>query len=193
MEFLSQLRLHCDPSLHPLLDEILEQLLKLPGSTAIADNASPLANSASPLNEQHSDVPVLSQSSQYTFTTESTSDFGSYPQVSAQSFQVTGEYTGLPQQYLQKSLSVSSSTTNSQSDATYSSPSLERLIKIPNTMDGRPTLQGDQDGQGTDLGRRQPSHPNFLYDSTPAVGSTDITESSEECAQPHATADMKNG
>lgn len=30
MEFLSQLRPHCDPSLHPIIDEILEHLLKLP-------------------------------------------------------------------------------------------------------------------------------------------------------------------
>lgn len=30
VEFLSQLRFHCDPSLHPLVDEILEHLLKLP-------------------------------------------------------------------------------------------------------------------------------------------------------------------
>ena len=30
MEFLSQLRLHCDPSLHFLIDEVLVHLLKLP-------------------------------------------------------------------------------------------------------------------------------------------------------------------
>jgi len=30
IEFLSQLRLHCDESLHPLIDEVLEQLLQQP-------------------------------------------------------------------------------------------------------------------------------------------------------------------
>ena len=197
VEFLSQLRLHCDPSLHPLLDEILEQLLKLPGSVVSGDNATPTsANGVSPLNEpwgtsavqQYSDVPVLSQSSQYTFTTESTSDFGSYPQVSARSFQLTDEYTGLPQQYLQKALSVGSCTTNSQSDGAYSSPSLEKPIK-----DAYPAPQGAQVERRVDSGR-QTSHPHFLYGSTPAAVTTDTTESfSEERAQPHVTADMKNG
>ena len=203
VEFLSQLRLHCDPSLHPLLDEILEQLLKLPESAISAEGVAPIlaANDASPLNEfggtsavkQYSDVPVLSQSSQYTFTTESTSDFGSYPQISVRSFQMTDEYTGLPQQYLQKALSVGSCTTSSRSDGASSSPTLEKPIKTPNTMEAYPAPQGAQVERRADFGR-QTSHPHFLYGSTPAAVATDVTGSStEECAQPHATADEKNG
>ena len=35
VEFLSQLRMHSDPGLHPLIDESLELLLKLPASAVV--------------------------------------------------------------------------------------------------------------------------------------------------------------
>ena len=45
VEFLSQLRLHCDPALHSLIDDILEQLLKLPA--AINQNSATTSDSNS--------------------------------------------------------------------------------------------------------------------------------------------------
>lgn len=139
VEFLSQLRLHCDPSLHPLIDEILEHLLKLPPSTvstesAVQDSYLPLTSDSPPqLHNQRKNgskrtgtvlsalgqhfQPLesqggLSQSSQQSFTTETTSDFGSYLQVSRQSFGLVDEaldYTGLPLKYFQRTYPVAGS------------------------------------------------------------------------------------
>lgn len=179
VEFLSQLRLHSDPSLHPLIDEVLEQLLKLPQSaTDTLDSetapqeynssgtslpslasANPPSDSSSgervqdSSSERGSNMAIASvavsevhkpsdqrlqsamdstssgelskeSSSQQTFTTESTTDYGSYLQVSKQSFGLTDEstpYTGLPPQYLERTFSVSTSAQSNASGSTSSS------------------------------------------------------------------------
>jgi len=63
-------------------------------------------------------------SSQQTFTTELTTDYGSYLQVSKQSFGLTDEstpYAGLPPQYLERTFSVSTSAQSNASGSTSSS------------------------------------------------------------------------
>ena len=156
VEFLSQLRLHSDPSLQPLIDEVLEQLLKLPQNAADTLDSEtappkyrnsgvsllPLASANPPSdgsngerlqdssdqgsNHKPSDQILqsavaftssgeLSQgsSSQQTFTTESTTDYGSYLQISRQSFGLTDDsspYTGLPPQYLERTFSGTQSS-----------------------------------------------------------------------------------
>ena len=81
MEFLSQLRLHSDPSLHPLIDEILENLLKLlvPTSSSMDDGHAhqdtPLKSPNVPSDEERNATEVTS-----TFLSEYTSDMASYSQ-----------------------------------------------------------------------------------------------------------------
>ena len=52
VEFLSQLRLHCDPSLHFFIDETLEHLLKLP------HHLFPTAGPSSPLPHTSMNLPL---------------------------------------------------------------------------------------------------------------------------------------
>ena len=130
VEFLSQLRLHCDPSLHPLIDEILELLFKLPQG-AISQMNSPASHTPS-VEQQYthyheaqepSDVRTAGiELTQDTFTTESTTDFGSYLEISKQSFGV-GEPRSLPylpQCYLQKTVSLSNTQSEPSSESTWS-------------------------------------------------------------------------
>lgn len=113
VEFLSQLRLHSDPSLHPLIDKIIEQMLKLPQSAA--DSADP--------EKEHCSSTSLSSSgiSRQTSTTESSTDYGSYLKVSKESFGLTDESTALPPEYLERSSSVGTSTQSSVPGSTSSS------------------------------------------------------------------------
>ena len=105
VEFLSQLRLHSDSSLHSFIDKIIEQLLKLPQSAA---------NSADPEKERCSSTSLPSLAiSQQTSTAESSTDYGNYLKVSKQSFGLTDESTALPSEYLERASSVGSSTQSS--------------------------------------------------------------------------------
>ena len=110
VEFLSQLRLHSDPSLHPLIDKIIEQMLKLPQSAA--DSADP---------EKEHCSSTSSVISRQTSTTESSTDYGSYLKVSKQSFGLTDESTALPPEYLERASSVGTSTQSSVPGSTSSS------------------------------------------------------------------------
>ena len=113
VEFLSQLRLHSDSSLHSFIDKIIEQLLKLPQGAA---------NSADPEKEHCSSTSLPSLAiSRQTSTTESSTDYGSYLKVSKQSFGLTDESTALPPEYLEKASSVESSTQSSMPGSTSSS------------------------------------------------------------------------
>ena len=67
VEFLSQLRMHCDPSLHPLVDEVLEHMMMLPSNLV---GLASRGNHTSPSNS------TLSPNSR--LTTDTTSDMGSY-------------------------------------------------------------------------------------------------------------------
>ena len=113
VEFLSQLRLHSDPSLHPLIDKIIEQMLKLPQSAA--DSADP--------EKEHCSSTSLSSSgiSRQTSTTDSSTDYGSYLKVSKESFGPTDESTALPPEYLERASSVGTSTQSSVPGSTSSS------------------------------------------------------------------------
>ena len=113
VEFLSQLRLHSDPSLHPLIDKIIEQLLKLPQNAA--DSAGPEKEHCSSTSSSSSAI------SQQTSTTESSTDYGSYLKVSKQSFGLTDESTALPPEYLERASSVGTSTQSSVPGSTSSS------------------------------------------------------------------------
>ena len=66
VEFLSQLRLHCDPSLHPLIDEVLENIMMLPSDLV---GMTPPGNCT---------IPSTTSSSNSQLTTDTTSDIGSY-------------------------------------------------------------------------------------------------------------------
>ncbi|KAL5467654.1 hypothetical protein EMCRGX_G031915 [Ephydatia muelleri] len=66
VEFLSQLRLHCDPSLHPLIDEVLENIMMLPSDLV---GMTPPGNCT---------IPSTTSSSNSQLTTDTTSDVGSY-------------------------------------------------------------------------------------------------------------------
>ncbi len=109
VEFISQLRPHCDAAFHPLIDEVLEQLLTLPTpqtsfsssatsfehpetlyihqSPSVTSTKPSLQNSvkeslgASSQNSSHSDIQASRSS-----TTLHTSDVGSYMEISKQSF-----------------------------------------------------------------------------------------------------------
>ena len=63
VEFLSQLHLHCDVALHPLVDESLEHLLQFsnspnpPSATSIPHGTS--LSTAASIGASHSSIPVL--------------------------------------------------------------------------------------------------------------------------------------
>jgi len=80
VEFLSQLRLHSDPSLHPLIDEVLEQLLKLPQSatdTLDSETAPPKFHSSGASLPSLANANPLSDSSSGERLQDSSSDQGS--------------------------------------------------------------------------------------------------------------------
>ncbi|XP_064398202.1 rotatin-like isoform X3 [Halichondria panicea] len=124
VNFLSQLRPHCNPALHPLIDDILEQLLRLPTlhtscntsttsfehpeaaysskSPSIATTTGEFADneSSGPTNGKciRTDSDISAASS---LNTVRTSDVGSYMEISRESFglKTASQQPTLPAQY----------------------------------------------------------------------------------------------
>ena len=73
MEFLCQLRLHSDPALHPLIDQVVDELLKLQDS-----GAAVVVHAACSPEEGEGGEPVPQDTglTPSTFTSEDTSDIG---------------------------------------------------------------------------------------------------------------------
>ena len=169
VEFLSQLRLHCDPALHSLIDDILEQLLKLPtainqDSTISSDNPSlfssltsfehpeavyglskplPMSGGGSDLTSSSNNTPLSTANTGAKSVTQgggdlpgysslSTSDVGSYMEISRESFGLrtatNGGRADLPSQHLEGSNGDSdpySTSERSTQLSSWASPSLE--------------------------------------------------------------------
>ncbi len=213
VEFLSQLRLHCDPSLHSLIDEVLEQLLTLPQSsvpqtggatpsTVMSQSVRPPPSDRAHLKGVHPSLsavssddhlqgplsrgterPVampadteLSETSQQTFSTEATTDFGSYLDVNRESFGncglsavssfgtvQPGTYSGLPLQYLQRTDSLSTSTQSNLSSVSSSAcaSSQGSLNSHGGTVDSRAGLASTAGGMPSQKTRERPA--SFPY------------------------------
>ena len=148
VQFLSQLRVHSDPSLHVTVDTVLEHLLKLPQ----ASTNSPTSAASQRLVHHHYPTgtpphsrdesphfPQQSQgSSQQTFSTDYTSDVGSYQSSKASLWEVNSPSSApasLPQQYLDKTLSPGTASSQScvvmSSSSSGTSPWVEAARQVP--------------------------------------------------------------